>query len=186
MPQSHPTMDQYDFRWPYDMTGCFCINQIPGPKRALYDAWMGQDGSMGAHVNDCAHISNMCSYRTCHHQFRTRRSVEPLWAHRMMGTQTRNIPAGVVGYIYGLLYSLVPGGFELNFRSVISKLNLFCLCILDQVHARIMMASSNGNVFCVTGHLCGNFFGHRWIPLTKASDAELWYFLWSTPEYTVE
>ena len=24
--------------------------------------------------------------------------------------------------------------------------------------------------------------GHRWIPLTKASDAELWCFLWSTPE----
>ena len=23
---------------------------------------------------------------------------------------------------------------------------------------------------------------HRWIPLTKASDAELWHFLWSVPE----
>ena len=23
---------------------------------------------------------------------------------------------------------------------------------------------------------------HRWIPYTKASDAELWYFLWSTPK----
>ena len=30
------------------------------------------------------------------------------------------------------------------------------------------------------------FTGHRWIPLTKASDAELWYFPWSTPEQTVE
>ena len=28
--------------------------------------------------------------------------------------------------------------------------------------------------------------GHRWIPLTKPSDAELWYFLWSAPEQTVE
>ena len=27
--------------------------------------------------------------------------------------------------------------------------------------------------------------GHRWIPLTKASDAELWYCLWSAPEQTV-
>ena len=25
------------------------------------------------------------------------------------------------------------------------------------------------------------FTGHRWIPLTKASDAELWCFLWSPP-----
>ena len=39
----------------------------------------------------------------------------------------------------------------------------------------------NGNIFRVTGHLCGEFTGHRWIPRTKASDAELWCFLWSGP-----
>ena len=39
----------------------------------------------------------------------------------------------------------------------------------------LMMTSSNGNIFRVTGPLCGEFTGHRWIPLTKASDAELWY-----------
>ena len=38
------------------------------------------------------------------------------------------------------------------------------------------MTSSNGNIFRVTGPLCGEFIGHRWIPLTKASDAELWCF----------
>ena len=47
------------------------------------------------------------------------------------------------------------------------------------------MTSSNGHIFRVTGHLCGAFIGHRWIPLTKASDAEPWYFLWSAPEQTV-
>ena len=31
-------------------------------------------------------------------------------------------------------------------------------------------------------HLCGEFTGLRWIPRTKASDAELWYFLWSASE----
>ena len=30
--------------------------------------------------------------------------------------------------------------------------------------------------------LCGEFPVARWIPLTKASDAELWCFLWFTPE----
>ena len=45
----------------------------------------------------------------------------------------------------------------------------------------LMMTSSNGNIFCVTGHLCGEFTGHRWITHTKASDAELWCFLWSVP-----
>ena len=46
-----------------------------------------------------------------------------------------------------------------------------------------MMTSSNGNIFRVTGHLCGEFTGHRWILRTKASDAELWCFLWSAPEW---
>ena len=45
-----------------------------------------------------------------------------------------------------------------------------------------MMTSSNGNVFCVTGHLCGEFTGHRWVPRKKASDAELWCFLWFVPD----
>ena len=45
-----------------------------------------------------------------------------------------------------------------------------------------MMTSSNGNIFRVTGHLCGEFTGPRWIPHTKASDAELWCFPWSTSE----
>ena len=38
------------------------------------------------------------------------------------------------------------------------------------------MMSSNGNIFRVTGHLCGEFTGPRWVPRTKASDNELWCF----------
>ena len=34
------------------------------------------------------------------------------------------------------------------------------------------MTSSNGNIFRVTGHLCGEFTGPRWIPYSKASDGE--------------
>ena len=43
-----------------------------------------------------------------------------------------------------------------------------------------MMTSWNGNIFRVTGLFCGEVPGPRWIPRTKASDAELWCFLWST------
>ena len=46
----------------------------------------------------------------------------------------------------------------------------------------LVMTSSNGNIFRVTGHLCGEFTSHRWIPRTKASDAELWCFLWSASD----
>ena len=45
-----------------------------------------------------------------------------------------------------------------------------------------MMTSSYGNIFHVTGQMCGEFTGHRWIPRTKASDAELGCFLWYAPE----
>ena len=38
----------------------------------------------------------------------------------------------------------------------------------------------------VTGPLCGEFTGHRWIPLTKASYAELLCFLWYAPEQMAE
>ena len=40
----------------------------------------------------------------------------------------------------------------------------------------VMMTSSNGHIFRVTDHLCGEFTGDRWIPRTKASDAELLFF----------
>ena len=58
--------------------------------------------------------------------------------------------------------------------------------IHDDVIPQFMMTSSNGDIFRVTGLLRGESTGHRWIPLTKVSDAELWCFLWSAPEQTVE
>ena len=45
-----------------------------------------------------------------------------------------------------------------------------------------MVTSSNGNIFLRYWPLWGEFTGDRWIPLTKASDAELWCLLWSAPE----
>ena len=50
---------------------------------------------------------------------------------------------------------------------------------LNQCDGSYMMMAPNGNIFRVTGLLCGEFSGPRWIPCTKASDAELWCFLWS-------
>ena len=40
-------------------------------------------------------------------------------------------------------------------------------------NSRCMMTSSNGSIFRVADHLCGEFTGHRWIPRAKASDVEL-------------
>ena len=44
---------------------------------------------------------------------------------------------------------------------------------LSTVH---MMTTSNWDIFRVTGCLWGALTGDQWIPLTKASDVELWYF----------
>ena len=58
----------------------------------------------------------------------------------------------------------------------------FRLCIRWSLGGEVMMTSSNGNIFRVNSHLCGEFTGPRWIPRTKTSDAELWCFLWSASE----
>ena len=46
-------------------------------------------------------------------------------------------------------------------------------CRRTNPHYNIMMTSSNGKIF----HVTGPFTGHRWIPLTKASDPEFLFSL---------
>ena len=53
---------------------------------------------------------------------------------------------------------------------------------LKACHIDLMMTSSNGNIFRVTGHLWGEFTSPQWIPCTKASDPTLTCYLWSAPE----
>ena len=48
-----------------------------------------------------------------------------------------------------------------------------------------MMMSSNEHIFRVTGALWGESIGQQWIPITKARDAELWYFVLPVPEQMV-
>ena len=60
---------------------------------------------------------------------------------------------------------------------------------IDTSKNGVMIGSDNGMMtswkkILVIGPLWGESTGHRWIPLTKASDAELSCFLWSTPEQT--
>ena len=51
-----------------------------------------------------------------------------------------------------------------------------------RVQKIVMMTSSNGNIFGVNGHICGEIHRSPVNSSTKTSDAELWYFLWSAPE----
>ena len=38
-------------------------------------------------------------------------------------------------------------------------------CVSPPIQNKHMMTSSNGNIFRITGRLCGEFTGHWWIPL---------------------
>ena len=49
---------------------------------------------------------------------------------------------------------------------------LFDIHLKIIIFHKIMMTSSKGNVFHVTGPLWGESTGHRWLPLTEASDVE--------------
>ena len=59
--------------------------------------------------------------------------------------------------------------------------DLTCILLISPNTHFCMMTSSNGNIFCVTGPLCGEFTGRQWNPSAKASDAKLGYILWSAP-----
>ena len=80
------------------------------------------------------------------------------------------------------LFALSMGSFnsQIYFEWWIGTVAMLYLHNCDD--SGFMMTSSNGSIFRVTGHLCGEFTGHRWIPRTKATDAELWCFLWFPPE----
>ena len=69
-----------------------------------------------------------------------------------------------------------------NLQIILARVTSAILAFLKSIWVRYMMTSSNGNIFRVTGHLCGKFTGPRWISRTKASDAELWCFFLFTPE----
>ena len=61
-----------------------------------------------------------------------------------------------------------------------------CRAASSREYGQSMMTSLNGNIFSVIGLLCGEFTGHWWIPLTKASDMELWFAPVQRIEQTIE
>ena len=74
----------------------------------------------------------------------------------------------------------------LHFASFLDTETSQFVCPDENKNINTMMTSSNGNFFRVIRPLWGESTGHRWIPLTMASDAKLWCFLWSASEQTTE
>ena len=78
-----------------------------------------------------------------------------------------------------------PKNYSRESHMVILLGLLPCADFIHIPHNYFMMTSSNVNIIRVTGPLWGESIDHRLIPLTKASDTELWCFLWSVPEQMV-
>ena len=64
-----------------------------------------------------------------------------------------------------VLYREIVKGMITYIRTAINFPKMNCAVTWPMV--LLMMTSSNGNIFCVTGHLCGEYTGPRWIPHTK-------------------
>ena len=66
---------------------------------------------------------------------------------------------------------------EIHILWKIAHTVMFIPCVwLPQTFLCVNETSPNEKIFRVTGPLCREFTDHRWIPLTKVSDAELWWF----------
>ena len=101
--------------------------------------------------------------------------TRPQWVKPQLIQNKSDKPNGTT---YDMGVRVSPGG--LVTRGISENIRWTCRACSLNLHS--MMTSSNGNIFSVTGHLCGEFSGLRWIPCTKASDAKLWCFIWSAPE----
>ena len=73
-------------------------------------------------------------------------------------------------------FNTLHGLYVLNYFEANIKIYLDDYLETQSNYNVFMMTASNGNNFRVTGPLCREFTGHLWIPLTKASDVELWCF----------
>ena len=76
--------------------------------------------------------------------------------------------------VLGTLYLIVLSNqnsnstFNWNLNSVWYLYNTVSICAtIAMTFDKCMMTSSNGNIFRVTGNLCGEFTGLRWIPRIK-------------------
>ena len=134
-----------------------------------------------ASMNWPIHIFNECDFFMSFVDGITKRTIwnSCLTLDSIMDTHLIDFKQIIMPHVYDICYSVTPNG-PVCTKNVLLKRHDCTFNI------RFKIASSNGNIFRVTGPLCGEFTGHRWIPLTKVSDAGLWCFLWFAPEQTAE
>ena len=107
-------------------------------------------------------------------------NITHVYVLQLQVSQTRRMWHNVCTYMRSTLWlnDLALGDFPCNCWSLQGSMCYHLNIMVTNKESNAIMTSSNGNIFRVTGLLCGEFIGHRWIPRTKASDAELWCSIW--------
>ena len=96
-----------------------------------------------------------------------------LWARKNVQSFAKNIiPIGKSSLLTGRIYFATVQDMHACHWPLSLVIHVECVVMHDDVIKWKHFPR-------VTGHLCVEFTGPRWIPRTKASDAELWCFLWS-------
>ena len=81
--------------------------------------------------------------------------------------------ARILTALIGFTLTIHPYSFRHDFLShLTSRMTLKYMAqwitSIPRLYSTTMMASANGNILRVTGSLCVEFTGHRWIPLTRS------------------
>ena len=132
----------------------------------------------GYHLNKYWQIHRIVSFRDIRIVIQNSNSIKCIWKCRPFCPGLMGISNSIGHVDRRVLLVLLSRHPAMGVKWA----KLICEIVYPQISSSnglqwLMMTSSNGSIFRITGPL--EFTGHRWISLTKASDAELWWFLWS-------
>ena len=137
--------------------------------------------------HSCHNISYKICARLCSVLFSCDYIISFWWTHWLIHLRVALLALGAVledmvkCYLSGTKHNKMPT-VHINNCLYVSFADVALPIATKHIN---IMTSSNGNIFRVTGPLCGEFTGHWWIPLTKAGGTELLRSLWPVREQTV-
>ena len=172
----------------HDSVTSAAVHASPGVMTQKVIGWMKEDVSLKAdnvhHPNDwklypsglmfSISISNIIVYT--HYQITESGCIiHSSLIKNVLSMLNHSLPVLWIHLLQGetyLWYQLFPASFSK--ASLMSAVIHWCLQMSRDIpdtsvtgsQFNVMITSSNGNIFHVTGPLCGEFTGHRWIPLT--------------------
>ena len=164
---------QYQYLW----------NIAIQPSVSCYNVWANSCCS-GCSLQG-ENLSEIGLFNTQYQSFKTSWDlVVRCLAHRPHKQRSRSSISWEVAILTTVGFQVIPDskrklGKILRNKYLISNITSEILMVQNNN----MMTSSNGNIFRVTGHLCGEFTGPGEFPTQKpVTQTELWCFLWSASE----